>query len=225
MSDDKVLSRVSGHVLYLTINRPASMNALDTDTHFALGAAIDRFAADDSLWIAVIRGAGEKAFCAGGDIKAMNAAARGGAPYRVPQSGYGGLTSRFDLDKPVIAAVNGLALGGGFEIALAADIVIAAEPIDARTALEWGLVTEVVPAGELDAAVERWVARLLKGAPLALRATKQCVQRGLELDLEAAIAAQESGAYPALEAMRHSADILEGIAAFAEKRAPRWQGR
>lgn len=265
MTGEQVLSRVAGRVLHLTINRPASMNALDTDTHSALAAAIDRFAADDALWIAVIRGAGDKAFSAGGDIKAMNAAAHGGPAYRVPESGYAGLTSRFDLDKPVIAAVNGLALGGGFEIALAADIVIAAEhavfgqpepligtvayaggmhrlarqvglkramqlllgaePIGARTALEWGLVNEVVPAAELDAAVERWVARLLKCAPLALRATKQCVQRGLELDLAAAITAQETGAYPALETMRHSADILEGIAAFAEKRAPRWQGR
>lgn len=265
MEGQKVLARVDGRVLHLTINRPERHNAIDTETNFALAEQMDRFAADDELWLAVIRGAGECAFCAGGDIRAMNAAAAGGPAYRVPESGYGGLTSRFDLDKQVIAAVNGLAMGGGFEIALAADTVIAAEhasfglpeplvgivayaggmhrlprrighqramqlllgcdTIDAATAHDWGLVNEVVPAAELDAAVGRWATKLLRAAPLALRATKQCVQQGMRLDLEQAIRGQERDAYPALEKMRDSADILEGIAAFAERRGPVWRAR
>jgi crotonobetainyl-CoA hydratase len=265
VSEEKVRVHPDGRVLHVTINRPHCHNALDSETHFALAAALDRFAADDGLWVAVLRGAGDKAFSAGGDIRAMQAAADGGDAYLTPASGYGGLTSRFDLDKPVIAAVNGLAMGGGFEIALAADIVVAAEhavfalpeprigvaayaggmhrlprqiglkramgmllgaeAIDARTALEWGLVNEVVPLAELDAAVGKWTTRLLRAAPLSLRATKECVQRGLGLPLEQAIAAQDQGAYPALETMRRSRDTLEGIAAFNEKRPPRWEGR
>jgi len=98
-----------------------------------------------------VRGAGEQAFCAGGDIKAMNDAAKGGESYVAPPSGYGGLTSRFDLNKPVIAAVNGLALGGGFEIALAADIVIAVE--HARFGLPEPLIGPAALAGGLLAAL------------------------------------------------------------------------
>lgn len=265
MHEAPVLTRVDGRVLHITINRPERHNALDTATHAQLAEAFDRFAADEQLWIAVIRGAGDKAFCAGGDIKAMNAAAQGGEAYRVPASGYGGLTSRFDLDKPVIAAVNGLAMGGGFEIALAADIVIAAdhasfglpepligvaalaggmhrlprqiglkramgmllsaESIDARTACDWGLVNQVVPLAGLDEAVGAWTAKLLRAAPLSLRATKECVREGLNLPLAEAILGQETGAYPKLDALRTSHDTLEGIAAFAEKRPPRWHGR
>ncbi|MBL0122993.1 MAG: enoyl-CoA hydratase/isomerase family protein [Betaproteobacteria bacterium] len=263
-ANQKVLTRVDGHVVHVTINRPERHNAIDSETNFALEAAISAFAEDDDLWVAVIRGAGDKAFCAGGDIKAMNAAADGGEPYRIPPTGYGGLTSRFDLNKPVIAAVNGLAMGGGFEIALAADIVIAAEhavfglpepligvvayaggmhrlprqigmkramglllsgdSVDARTALDWGLVNEVVPTAELDDAVSRWAQKLLRAAPLALRATKECVRSGLDLSLAEAIARQDNAGYAALESMRRSRDTLEGIAAFAEKRSPRWTG-
>lgn len=261
-TNDNVLCRTEGHVLYITINRPERMNAIDTKTNHALEEAFDRYAADDSLWVAVIRGAGEKAFSAGGDIKAMNEAIDGGEEYKVPKTGYGGLTSRFDLDKPVIAAVNGFAMGGGFEIALAADLVIAAdhavfalpepligvvayaggmhrlpreigmkramqllltgETIDANKALDWGIVNDVVPVAELDDAVERWVKRLLKAAPLAVQATKQCVQRGVSMDIENAMAAQEDGSLPALEKMRKSKDIIEGITAFAAKRKPQW---
>ncbi|WP_395647670.1 enoyl-CoA hydratase-related protein [Terricaulis sp.] len=110
-----------GHTLILTLNRPEVMNALHAPAHFECHAAIDAFAADPSLWVLVITGAGERAFSAGNDLK-FHAA---GGSLEMPPSGFGGVTSRFDLNKPVIAAVNGLAFGGGFEVALATDIIIA----------------------------------------------------------------------------------------------------
>lgn len=127
MTEQKVLTRTEGHVFHITINRPAQRNAIDPETNRLMHEAVERFAANDDLWIVVLRGAGDKAFSAGGDLKAVDTSLSGGENYVVPVTGYGGLTARFDLVKPVIAAVNGLAFGGGFEIALAADLIIAAE--------------------------------------------------------------------------------------------------
>lgn len=112
-----------GPILVITIDRAEAMNALDAPRHFALSALIDEFAANPDQRVAIITGEGQRAFCAGNDLK-QNLPP--GAP-AVPPTGFGGLTSRTDLDKPVIAAVNGLALGGGFELALACDLIVASE--------------------------------------------------------------------------------------------------
>jgi E-phenylitaconyl-CoA hydratase len=119
-----------GHVVWITLDRPEALNAIDPETHAALVAAWERFRDEDDLRVAVLTGAGKKAFCAGVDLKRM-----GDFYQKVPadqrvqvwnrEPGIGGITRNLEVGKPVIAAVNGLCLGGGLELALACDIRLA----------------------------------------------------------------------------------------------------
>ncbi|QUJ78292.1 enoyl-CoA hydratase/isomerase family protein [Sulfitobacter albidus] len=124
MSYDFITTEKHGHILKVTMNRPDVYNAVHADMHHEMAACWDDFAADRDLWVAVLTGAGDKAFSAGNDLKAT---ATGGNARGMPDSGFAGLSSRFDLEKPIIAAVNGFAMGGGFETALSCDILIASE--------------------------------------------------------------------------------------------------
>ena len=247
-----------GPLTIVTINRPASHNALHGPAQRELGAIFDDFAADESQWVAIITGAGEKAFCAGHDLKLEPAisASMSDAP------GFGGLASRFNLTKPVIAAVNGIAMGGGFELVLACDLAVASsnavfalpEPrvglaalagglkrlphelglkramgvlltgrrVAAQEALALGIVNEVVD-GDAVAAARRWASEILACSPMAVRATKEAVLRGLSTSVEEGLFG--SWNYPAMKAMLASEDAIEGPAAFAEKRAANWKGR
>lgn len=362
---------IAGHVARVTVDRPAVLNALDAATTAALETVWQRLEADRDVRVVVLTGAGQRAFCAGADMRsddagtdntgadnaradsagandasahnagtndnsmdnasADNARAdnlgtdnartnnastdnastvnantdnantdnastdnasmaqsrsatrktdqseadkrnastckpeknRTGLDYwaHAHPTGFGGLSLRTTLDIPIIARVNGHALGGGLEMMLGCDIVVAAThatfgfteprvgrlPIDggmvllprrigyraamgmlltgrrisAAQALAYGLVNEVVPPEELDAAVDRWLADILACAPLSLRAIKQTVRRTAQLPpLEA-----QALRLPAVMECLESEDGEEGVRAFLEKRPPVWTGR
>jgi enoyl-CoA hydratase len=221
----------------------------------ALGDALDDCETNDDIWVVVLTGADNKAFSAGMDLKAY---ATGEFP--ITEKGFGGITKR-EFSKPLIAAVNGSALAGGFEMMISCDIVIAAdhakfgipeasrgliagaggltrlpkrvplavayemaltaEPIDAHRAYELGLVNHVVPGEKvLDAAVAL-AERIAKNAPLAVRASKRVMRESIELsDADAWVVNDE-----AFGSIGRSTDALEGAIAFAEKREPNWQGK
>lgn len=133
----------AGHITTVTLNRPERLNAINPEMHEELEAAFNAFAADPDQYICVITGAG-RGFCAGSDLKAV---AEGDGHRAYPAHGYAGLIERFDCPKPFIAAVNGVAMGGGFEVALACDIIVAAE--SAVFALPEPLVGAVALGGGL----------------------------------------------------------------------------
>ncbi|HTQ94370.1 MAG TPA: acetyl-CoA acetyltransferase [Streptosporangiaceae bacterium] len=140
---EHVLVRRDGHLLEVTINRPESRNSLHPMANDELDHVFDAYFADDDLWVAILTGAGDKAFSAGNDL----VYSASGKPMWVPKNGFAGLTSRPSMPKPVIAAVNGFAMGGGCEIALACHLVVADET--ARFALSEVRVGLVAGAGGL----------------------------------------------------------------------------
>jgi crotonobetainyl-CoA hydratase len=259
---DEVRFEISNHVAHVTIDRPAVLNAVDARTHNRLQEVWASIQADPDVRVVVLTGEGDRAFCVGADMSATSIGKTGleywasGDP-----DGFGGLSLRTSLDVPVIARVNGYAMGGGMEMVLGCDIVVAADtakfalseprvgrmPLDGgitqlvrrvpytqamgmlltgrrATAAEMhamGLVNEVVPAAELDAAVERWVNDILACAPSSLRAIKQIVQRTMHLTAQGA----RTQRVPALIAALDSEDSKEGVRAFQEKRPPVWTGR
>ena len=164
----------NAHVTHITLNRPDVMNAINPQMHDELQRAFDDFAAAEDQFVAVVRGAGDRAFCAGSDLKAI-AFADKRQPY--PANGYAGLIERFDLNKPVIAAVDGFALGGGFEIALACDLIIATE----RSS--FGLPEPLVGAVALGGGVHRLARQIgLKQAMgMVLTADRVSADEGLRL--------------------------------------------
>jgi enoyl-CoA hydratase/carnithine racemase len=166
---------VDGRILTVTIDRPEVRNALSQDASWELGEVFDAFDANPELWIAILTGAGEKAFCAGADLKGGMDRAR--AP--VPPTGFGGMVARFDRLKPVIAAVNGQAMGGGFELALACDVVIAA---DTAT---FGLTEPRVGLAALGGGIQRLIREIgsKRAMAMLLTARKITASQAFELGL------------------------------------------
>jgi crotonobetainyl-CoA hydratase len=247
-------------IAYVTLNRPEVMNALHIHAHQELTEIWNDFRDDPETWVAIITGAGEKAFSTGNDLKYTAEHAGEGFP-AFPSGGFGGITNRFECWKPIIAAVNGYALGGGLEIALACDIIIAAEharfglpeptvgiiaafgglhrlprqvplkvamgmiltgrQITAQEAYRIGLVNEIVPLKDLMPTAEKWAQDILRCAPIAMRASKEGVIKGLDMPLLEAINTK----FPERQKWLTSEDLIEGPRAFAEKRLPIWKGR
>ena len=153
---EPVRATADGQVLVITLDRPKA-NAIDVTTSRALHAAFDRLRQDPRVRVGILTGAGDRFFCAGWDLKA--AAAGEGIDADHGPGGFAGLTEFFDIGKPVIAAVNGLALGGGFELVLAADLVVAAEHAEfALTEVTLGLVPDAGGVLRLPARLPRAIA-------------------------------------------------------------------
>jgi E-phenylitaconyl-CoA hydratase len=252
-----------GHVVWITLDRPEALNAIDPESNDALIDAWKRFRDDDGLRVAVLTGAGPKAFCAGVDLKRMGefyesapAAERVERWNREP--GIGGITRNLEVGKPVLAAVNGICLGGGLELALACDIrfasenatfglpevrwaiipgqggtqrlprtvapsialemILTAEPIDARRAAQIGLVNAVYPIVGLREAAQALADTIASHPPRVVRHALAAVRRGLGLPLAEGLRVEQELADP----LRDSEDNREARAAFREKRAPRW---
>ena len=172
-----------GKLWVITLNRPERMNALHSPAHFELEEIFNEFSTDPDAWVAIITGSGERAFCAGNDLRYQ---AEGGKLERNPM-GFAGLTSRFDLKKPIIAAVNGVAMGGGFEIALACDLIIASE--NARFALPEPKVGLAALAGGMHRLPRQIGMKRAMGMMLTGRTVE--AQEGLSLGFVNEVVAQE----------------------------------
>jgi enoyl-CoA hydratase len=258
MPDAPVLRERRDTVEVLTINRPAQRNAIDVGVSQGIATALDELETDDGADVVVITGAGDKAFCAGMDLKAF---AAGEMPSISKVSGgFAGITRR-SFSKPLIAAVNGAALAGGFEIVLSCDLVVAAdhaifgipeakrgllasagglvrlpkrlplaialelaltgEPLDAARAHALGLVNRVVPGAEVLEVALQLAHAIARNAPLSVRASKAVMRQAADTSEAEAWAISDEAA----EVVTSSPDALEGAIAFAEKRAPVWTGR
>jgi len=249
-----------GAVERLTINRPEALNALNAAVNAALKAAFERIAGDEGVRAAILTGAGEKAFVAGADIKEMaNIGPR--EAEALARSSKAVHDAIAHCPKPVIAAINGFALGGGFELALACDIRLAAETarfglpevklavlpggggtarlsrivgpaiaralcltgdmISAERAYQLGIVSELAPAASLADTALKKAEALASLSPVALAQIKSVLDITANADLDSALAA-EAKAFALCFAAE---DQKEGMAAFVEKRAPKFKGR
>lgn len=250
-----VLYEKSDHVATITINRREALNMISSEVYEELGAAMIRFRDDPDVWVAILTGAGKRAFSAGADIRKM-------LP-RLPDKSFElppGIMRGLNIWKPIIAAVNGLALGGGLEIILACDIRIASanarfatpevslglipgwggtqrlprmipwckaaemllmgEPIDAQEAYRIGLINKVVDREELMNTAREWATKICENGPIAVRAAKEAMIRGMDMSLDDGLRLEES----LFASLTTTEDFKEGISALVEKRKRQFKG-
>src|SRR5882724_13461395 len=249
-----------GTTAWVTLNRPDARNALSRDLNLELQELTQNLELNEDVRAVVVTGTGDKAFCAGADLKErreVSAAETG--PY---VNAIAGAISGFaDLRKPTICAMNGSAFGGGFELALACDfrilvegseigltevklgiipgaggtqrlprlvgearakeLILLGRRIGAQQALAYGLVNQVVPRDQLRAAGDAMLAELAACAPLSVMHAKSAIERGYGRSMDDGLALERE----CYEITLYSHDRDEGLAAFAEGRAPQYRGR
>jgi enoyl-CoA hydratase len=255
MAYENIIYEKEDQIAVITFNRPEAMNALNNQTRAEFAAAVQEVAADDDIKVLILTGSG-KAFVAGSDIKEFNRT----TPYAAHNiQRLGEMVEK--LDKPVIAAVNGFCLGGGCEIAMGCDLIIASEKakfgqteinigiipggggtqrlqrligvcrakeliftgdiIRAEEADRLGLVNRVVPMEELMPTAKDLAAKIATKSAAALRLAKQAINRGMQTNLESGLRYE----YELYSLSLSLEDKAEGVAAFLEKRAPKFVGR
>jgi enoyl-CoA hydratase/carnithine racemase len=259
IKDTRDTAETGGAVAEIVLDRAGAMNALDTAMARRLAAVCAAVAADSTVRAVVLSAAGERAFCAGADLKERNAMTDAGFRRQRPvfRAAFGGVLS---LPQPVVAAVAGYALGGGCELALscdlivaddtavfglpettvglvpggggtqlalrrlgpgrAADLILTGRRIDAAEAYRIGLADRLVPAGAARQEAIQLAGLMARNSPVSVRAAKQAIRNGAGTALSAGLDIEDA----AWRTAAFSADRKEGIAAFNEKREPRWPG-
>jgi enoyl-CoA hydratase len=258
MTSDPILCRVEGGVAVVTLNNPP-LNLVTLELTRALERTLDRLADDPEARALVLTGAGERAFCAGSDINEFPEMMAPGVVLERKMRKENETYSKVDdFPKPTIAAVAGLAFGGGLELAVCCDLIVVeenarlalpeiklgvfpgsggtirvtrrigegrakemmylGEPIDAKTALAWGLVNRVVPVGEALITACRMAGELAGRPNKALRICKRAIDLSFDMSEDEAIART----LPMCEEVFESDDCKEGVRAFFEKRPPRF---
>ncbi|MFF8956507.1 enoyl-CoA hydratase/isomerase family protein [Streptomyces sp. NPDC014894] len=254
---EHVLVRFDDHVAELVLDRPAAMNAVSTAMARSLAAACAALAADPGVRVTVVTSSHDRAFCVGADLKERNSLTDAELVRQRPiaRAAYTGV---LELPMPAVAAVHGYALGGGFELALACDLIVAdatavvglpevsvgvipggggtqllprrvgaaraaelvftARRVEAAEARELGLVDLL--AGDARTEALALAARIAANSPVGLRAAKRALRLGQGLDLRAGLEVEDA----AWRSVAFSGDRAEGVAAFNEKRKPRWPG-
>lgn len=259
-SGSDLLVERKGTTVWITLNRPGSRNALSMAVNIELGELAQSLEHDESVRAVVITGTGDKAFCAGADLKERKGVpASESGPYINAIST--AISNVGAIRKPTICAMNGSAYGGGLELAMACDFRIAVEGsevgltevrlgimpgaggtqrlprlvgearakelillgrrIPIARAHEIGLVNDVVPKGQLHAAVEAMLGELAGCAPLSVIKAKLALERGIDMPLEQGLDFERE----CYDVTLYSEDRDEGLAAFAEGRPPQYQGR